>query len=207
MRAVACSTVLLCAGALHASANTERIVSDLMARYGEHCGFAFTNPQGYIESVPNPGPVGNTTVAVSPDGNVVKVYQVVDGAAIEVNFAIHAKQLSVACLAMSDGEALYEQTSLFDYTSPEAMLRFGRELAAAVERFFASRDELAPVGGQTPVDYVAVWVQQEALREIDRANFTYGFVLTTEGVETPSMLSVQNAGVTIFGWRNIEIAQ
>ena len=204
MRSVVVASLFLCASAFAAFAEAERYVSTLLTRYIENCGPALTTPQQYVASVPNPGPIGNKTVSVSPDGLVVKVFHIVDGASLDITFARHPNVLMASCVANTDGGAIMQQAPLFDFTSPDAIAAFSRELAMAAQTVFAMRDDLSAIGGATPIDYVSIWLE-ESMMGLDRTTYNYSFILSVGDVDLPSILQVMHGGMTIYGARNIEI--
>lgn len=204
MQLVATATLALALGPAALAADVDRVVAAGFARFEQACTAAVTDPQSYVSAIPNPGPLGNKTVSVSPDGQVIYVNHSKNGFGEYVHFMRLPNSLTVFCVVHNEpGD---EAESYLNFTTREAFDQHSRELAAALERYVSTRQDITMVGGQVPIEYAAQF-NGTVHRMNFPFNYQYAYHLAAGEHSLPSLIEIGDAALTFHTTRRIEVAQ
>ncbi len=192
------------AGAAGTLADAPTVVARGFAQFEQACAAAISNPQNYVNGVPNPGPLGNKTVSVSPDGQVVRVVHLRESVTEDVTFVRMPQTLTVYCMTHytdMDGESL-----IHGLGSHEGFQQYSKDLNEALLAYADSRADLTLFGGQTPQEYASQYGGQ--IQRVDFPNtYTYGFLLDADGTPVHSFLEIEAGGVGLHAVHVIEVGQ
>lgn len=198
-------TLALCGGLLSAevSADTARFVADSHAHFESVCSGAIADPQSYVSGVPNPGPLGNQTVSVSPDGQAIKVTTTDDrGFSAEVTFLRVPGTLTAYCATHN-----ISQPEGVDVMSAGALSSDGTRLAQAFTDYYRALPG-APVlvGGRVPRDYATL--HEGTVERMAAPNdHTFGFFIDVAGESYPVWLDIADGALLYHTLRNFEVPE
>ena len=192
------------AGAAGTLADAPTVIAQGFTQFEKACAAAISNPQDYVNGVQNPGPLGNKTVSVSPDGQVVRVLHFRQGVTEDVTFVRMPETLTVYCL--THYEDVDAESMIHSLATEEGFHQYSKDLNEALLAYADSRTSLTLFGGQTPLEYASQYAGQ-----IQRVNFpntyTYGFLLDVDGTPVHSFLEIEAGGVGLHAVHVIEVGQ
>jgi hypothetical protein len=186
------------------AADVDRAVATGFARFEQACAAAIRSPQAYVDKIPNPGPLGNQTVSVSPDGQVIMTSFSQDGLIQDVVFLRLPGSLTVYCIVHDDHTA--PGSALGHLATEEAIATHTQALAQALESLMAGRPEIVMVGGNIPLEFSAVY-DGVAQRGAIPYNYRYGFNLEVEGRKIPSLIEITYASASYQTIHRIEVPE
>lgn len=208
MRAMVTAMLLWASGSAGALADTAAYVSQLFDHYAQSCGIAFTDPQGYVNSIPPQNAKGQANVVLSPDGLLVKAYHADAGFAAEVTFARHTEQLLATCIVMPMPDHPEFQRSIQIMSQQDGLSAYTETLASAVQSTIPSQKGITIIGGRTPMsnlyDYYGDQFSNELLVQ---SRHDFSFVLNAGDTKVPSIIAVEAGSVSIYSAHVIELGQ
>jgi hypothetical protein len=203
MRGAVAATLVMAAGAA-ISAEPSVAVEKGLSRFERICTAAIRNPQAYVDTIPSQGPLGNQTVSVSPDGQIIMTSFAQDGLIQDVVFLRLPGSLTVYCLVHDDHTA--PDSALGHLATEEAIAAHTQALAQAFEALMAGRPEIAMVGGNIPLEFSAVY-DGVAQRGAIPYNYRYGYNLEVEGRKIPSLIEIAYASAAYQTIHRIEVPE
>ena len=203
MRGAVAATFFIAAGSA-VVADPAAIVERGLARFERTCSAAIENPQAYVDTIPNPGPLGNQTISVSPDGQIIMTSFAEEGLIQDVVFLRLPGSLTVHCVVHEDHTD--PDSAITRLATEEAIAAHTKALAQAVEALVAGRPDMVVVGGNIPLEFSSIYngVAQSGAIPF---NYRYGFNLEVAGQKIPSLIEIAYASTAYQTIHRIEVPE
>ncbi|MEM9031259.1 MAG: hypothetical protein AAGB18_01320 [Pseudomonadota bacterium] len=119
--------------------------------FKSECGLAFSDPQAFLQSVPDPDQKGKQSIAASKDGQALKLYKVPPGSKVNTEVYILGVEdgLFVQCASYyldQDATSAFYSNSEWSNPSSANYLAYVRANETALRQYIGS-DTDAPVSG------------------------------------------------------------
>lgn len=174
------------AAALLASPATAQDPATVMAQawqmFKTTCQQALFDQGTFIAETPTPGPQGITTVATSPDRQIVEARRITPGGMVSLR-VIGLPGLRINICTLEADPPTSATTDVADFENPAPWV-------SALENVVRPLVPAPLVGGQLPLGYVVYDGTGQSIAETDTTTYNYALMFNWQGEKVPAFLDI-----------------